>query len=372
MTTSEYGLYTSLLAVTTLIISLGGGIQTVLIRGAAAETFFDMQWEHILFSIKFQFAIIFIFSLLSFFLVDDLIVFTGLILYCIGVSGFNLLSIGQQAIKNLNIYAFLGISRNLIIILLVFLIGTYYALKSVYIFYIYGTTSLTFLVIFLLIYSKKTITKPRLNIGLLIKDNAYLIIYYAIISIYTQLDVILATIFLPSEKLAQYGVGLRYYYLSLLFLPPIVNSIRIYTSSNGFEKDTFKQVEYLKDWALYSAPIIISLGIMVFFASPFILNFLNGTNYNDATIIFKYMLLGSVASYLFSPIISLLITNSCYSILIKISVFSVIFKAILFWCFLSLNLSVKFLGLGFSLSILYFNLYSAYQYSHYLKNHINS
>tara|TARA_B100000989_G_scaffold60502_1_gene41570 strand:+ start:7833 stop:9053 length:1221 start_codon:yes stop_codon:yes gene_type:complete len=368
MSSSEYGQYTSLLAVATLIISFSGGIQTVLIRNAATELAFDKQWNHILFSIKFQYGIILFSSIVLFFVIDNIFILIGLIFYCIGVSGFTLLSVGHQAINKLKIYASINMLRNFIIIAIILLLAKYSVLKSDYVFYLYGLASFIFLIIFYSFHhSGNIIQSSSLKIARLIKENIYLIIYYAFISIYTQLDVLISANYLSNEDLAIYGVGLRYYYLSLLFLPPIVNSVRIYTSKNGFDNNVQKQIEYLKDWFFYSTPLIIFIGIIGLFASPLILNILNGSNYYESIAIFRYMLFGSMAMYIFCPIVSLLITNNCYITLIAISIFSIIFKFLLFWYLLSSDVSLPLLGMGLTLSIIFYNILGAYQFSRYIK-----
>ena len=368
MPTSEYGQYTSLLALATLIISFSGGIQTVLIRKAATEVSFNKQWEYILFSIKFQYGLILFSSVVLFFIIDNILILIGIIFYCIGVSGFSLLSVAHQAINKLKVYASINMLRNLIIIAIIFLFAKYSVLNSNFIFYLYGLASLSFLIIFYsFYYSNNTIQSSSIKIAELIKENIYLIIYYAFIAIYVQLDVLMSANFLIEEELAVYGVGLRYYYLSLLFLPPIVNSVRIHTSKNRFEDDVKKQIEYLKSWFFYSTPIIVFFGIVGFFISPIILSILNGSGYNESIAIFRYMLFGSMAMYIFCPIVSLLITNSCYISLIVISIFSIIFKALLFWYFLSSDVSLSLLGLGLSLSIIFYNILGVHQFYRHLK-----
>jgi O-antigen/teichoic acid export membrane protein len=362
----QYGQYTSLLALATLIISLGGGIQVVMIRRCAVQQSFDLQWGYVLLSLKFQCFILMLAAIIGFFFIKDVFLWAGLILYCIGVSGFTLLCVGHQAIKRVRTYAFIGIARNLLVILIIIMLSNFVVLRAVNIFYIIGLISIGFLVVFLSMYSSKV--QKELNIELLpiIKENISLIVYYAFIGAYTQVDIALVSYFLPSEQVAIYGVGLRYYFVSLLLLPPIVNAIRIHTSMDVFEGNAKKQLDFLNNWFRHAIPAVVLFGIVSFYLSPLVLGFLNGPEYSESIRVFRYMLIGSMAMYIFCPIVSLLITNNRYSALILLAILSTLFKSLSFWFYLSFSTDLAFVGLVLSISIIFYNLFSFCQYRYFL------
>ena len=147
-------------------------------------------------------------------------------------------------------------------------------------------------------------------------------LFYFFLALFSQLDVFMISRFQPVEQLAVYGVAFRYYGAILIMLGSI-HAVLLPRFSRAEYLDKTKQRDFVFNWLKVSSLSIIPVSVMAFYAKPlFIL--LNGEAYGDSAVIFKIFCIGVVISFMFSPLINILIGAKRYAYITMIAFMALI------------------------------------------------
>jgi len=326
----DYGLYTYFLAIMQFIPScIGIGLNTSCTRyGSEYISRFNRAPTH-LYGVNLQFQlllyiiIVVFISIFSTSLSEHLIGsdrFSSAILIggfaSIGPIILQILSSIFQSSSEFTKYITLQNTRQAILLLATFILWLLYDLS-------FFTVSLTVLLLQLflsigLLMRLKSFFKfgefTVRNLNTLLASGGLLSLYFSILSLLGQMDILIISRYRTTEELATYGVAFRYYSLFLTALSSIHVVLLPKLAKVEFSSHSI-QLDFLRKWikisSIFSIPIL-----MLILLSNSILSTLNGNKYSGAVPLFKIFCIGLLISLLFSPIINLIIARKDYKFLV--------------------------------------------------------
>lgn len=152
--------------------------------------------------------------------------------------------------------------------------------------------------------SEKYIVDDKLDketTRLIFSEASTLIIYWLLLNLIDQTDIILVTRMLNETALSNYGVALKYYQLLLTFQASLGTVLRIRTSKKEVVDSKEQQRAYSINWIKKTWLLILTIVILAnVFAAP-VMNWLNGDRYVSAVPAFRVFVFGAAISYLFAP-----------------------------------------------------------------------
>ncbi len=155
----------------------------------------------------------------------------------------------------------------------------------------------------------------RLTIIDFFKTSSWLLIYSIFISLLSQIDIFIVSIYLTSVEISNFGVAFRYYGVLLSILPSIAMVLRIRTSKKDLIDNEVEQRKFILDWIKITSKTIIPLIVLCIIIVPLFWTTLNGFAYNDAILPFQILSIGVAISYIFSPNIAIIMAMKKYKLL---------------------------------------------------------
>lgn len=324
---NDYATYAGVLAWSMLAASITSGLNISLLRKVAKYGISNLSLFYSTMLIAFSsISFIVLFILFSY---NSTNVFLVAIL-SVSLIGLQLIASFLQAKKDVVFYAITSSIKSLIPFLLICILYLIYNHVTVenYIYILFF--SFLFILFAFIVKQRKEGVGVGVTRGLFrgfnIAENIHLFLYYSIIAIYTQMDIIYASYNLDSDVTSEYAVIFRFYSLSILLVPSIVSSLRVYTAN----------IEKMSDLLFVNEKfpqklIFISLLISILFAivSPFLVN-LAGEQYANG---FRYIAWFSIAtffSYIGCISTSIFISLKLHGYLIFFAISSVLFKVMFY------------------------------------------
>jgi O-antigen/teichoic acid export membrane protein len=174
------------------------------------------------------------------------------------------------------------------------------------------------------IVSTKTIPLPSFRS--MVKNPYFtMVCYFVIISLFSQIDVLILSIIASPEVTATYGSALRYYQLLLIALGA-THVILLPAIKQAHDSTAVGRIfaEYRKTAYLISAVIALS----VVFAHIFI-PIVDGGKYPDAINTFRILAFSAGISMLCSPYVSVLLSKQDFKFLLAVAAAALVFDVIL-------------------------------------------
>lgn len=150
---------------------------------------------------------------------------------------------------------------------------------------------------------------------IIFSEASTLIVYWLLLNLIDQTDIVLVNKMLDDTALSIYGVALKYYQLLLTFQASLGTVLRIRTSKKEVIDSKKKQAEFSVGWIKKTGPFIF---VIVIFANVFAgpaMNLLNGERYAQAIPTFRIFIIGAAISYLFAPNTSVMMSAKKHELL---------------------------------------------------------
>lgn len=156
-----------------------------------------------------------------------------------------------------------------------------------------------------------------------LSSTGWLVGYFLLISLISQIDILTMTRFFPKTELAIYGVALRYYSMGLVFLGSI-NSVLLPKFSHVDMQQPDRQRTFTINWIKISSLLIVPIIIIISQGKPLFI-WINGSKYENAFIILIVFLFGLWLSFMFSPLTNILISRGNFRYLFLAGILATIF-----------------------------------------------
>ena len=150
----------------------------------------------------------------------------------------------------------------------------------------------------------KNISVPRYKS--MLSESSWLIVYYSILAVMNQCNIILMSRYSDELQIACYGVALKYYSLLLMVLPVIHTVLRVKTSHKEYTQDAGKCRTFVFSWLKTTGPAGIVLIPFFIFGAHLVLPYLNGVKYNAAIPVLDIFIVGAMISLVFAPNVPIL------------------------------------------------------------------
>lgn len=155
----------------------------------------------------------------------------------------------------------------------------------------------------------------KTTIKIIFVETGTLVLYYLLLNMMDQTDVILVNQLMDDIDLSNYGVALKYYQLLLTLQGSLYTVFLIRTSKKEIVDSKKKQAEISVKWLKKTVWYILALLVTAnIFAKP-VMNLLNGERYSNAIPAFRIFIIGATISYLFAPNVSVMMAAKKYKTL---------------------------------------------------------
>lgn len=144
------------------------------------------------------------------------------------------------------------------------------------------------------------------------KSEIYLIAFYYILALFSQINVFVVARYKSVEELAIFGVAQKYYFFLILLLSSISTVLVPKVAKMAEDKNRLKA--FLRKWLRISSGSIIPFLIILLF-SPAVLNYLNNYKYPQANLLFQILCISAWFSLGFSPLTGILVSLKKYRFL---------------------------------------------------------
>ncbi|WP_457618698.1 oligosaccharide flippase family protein [Lutibacter sp.] len=349
----DYAKFTNFLAVSSFIFTLtSSGINKGLVVYSVQAIEKGNEKDYYLLlrtGVLIEFFLVFIVAIIAYLFSRDLSTFffekdiyTNSIklgsLSALGLIGLEIIRTSYQIREDFNNYVYVLIWRQfifLIIILIFYLFNNISFIKVAY------AAILSYLIVVIVSYRNNLLFRSSINSFLkkrfyLIKEfvlsTGWLVLYMFFLALFSQLDIFMLSRLESEIVLANYGVAFRYYSMALLILSSI-HAVLLPKFSKTLVNREESNKKFLLNWFKLSL-IIIPIFIILFFISPAILNFINGEEYYNASLIFKIFIIGIYLSLFLSPLVNLLIGEKKFKYLACLGFLALSTNFILNWLFI--------------------------------------
>jgi O-antigen/teichoic acid export membrane protein len=316
---AEYGIYAYFLSIATVAVAvISSGVQVVYVR---RQAFLAAKGEKD--GTLFAVSLLIILGMHAAACVIVLPLMGGgwamiaAMAYATSLSVVSLMLAHFQATLDLRQYAIENVARNLMSVLSIVVLALLHKLTALNVLW-WLTIGHAILFASAARRMREFVAGARLRSSVvksLLAENGYLVVYYAIVGVYGQVDLLILKHFADAGKLAIYGAALRYQSLILVLLPPLVNAIRVYTASPTIAGSSEAERRYFSEWrrkVLKAGIPVLLLGEVL---TPWLLPLVSGASYAPAVPVFQCLLLSAFVLYLFAPANSLIIGRSGYPVL---------------------------------------------------------
>lgn len=168
-----------------------------------------------------------------------------------------------------------------------------------------------------------SIIDGQLYIRPFLTAGGWLIGYFILISIISQIDILSIARLSSQTDLATYGVAARYYYMVLIFLGSI-NSVLLPRFSRIDMQDPIKQRAFTLRWIKVSSWLLVPVLLFDIFGKP-LFTWINGAQYAEAFNVLIVFSAGIILSFMLSPQTNILIARGEYRFLFLLSLVAAIF-----------------------------------------------
>ncbi|GHA38835.1 oligosaccharide flippase family protein [Photobacterium aphoticum] len=353
----NYANYSVILAWASIIIGLTSGFNVSLLRITASGKNKDNENIYLLlFTSLFLVAVI----------IGSLVInhFYGinaslLVILTSSLGGIQLLAAYYQAQEKIKKYALINSLRSLIPLLTVFfLMVASLSVSYEDVIYLFLAAYISSISIYIA-NEKKPFNLNLINlknIRSIFRENLLLLAYYSIIAVYTQYDLIFLSQEFSNDDISNFAVLQRLYLLTIILLPSVVSTLRIYTAKDTTSENLRALIVTVLKKSIFLGFFICLLIVFLYPMSIFIV----GEQYSDAVEFLPLFAFATFFSYvgcIFTPIF---ISKELYKQLIISGIASVSFKLLIYdvfasdlnsfiWCFI---FSVVFYNI-FGLSLMY-------------------
>lgn len=169
----------------------------------------------------------------------------------------------------------------------------------------------------------------RATIKIIFVETGTLVLYYLLLNMMDQTDVILVNQLMYDIDLSNYGVALKYYQLLLTLQGSLYTVFLIRTSKKEVVDSKKKQVEISIKWLKKTAKYILALLVIANIIAKPVMNLLNGERYSNAIPAFRIFIFGAAISYLFAPNVSVMMAAKKYKSLCLFTICGVAINAII-------------------------------------------
>jgi O-antigen/teichoic acid export membrane protein len=244
--------------------------------------------------------------------------FVGLVaLYTMGHAGVELAMYHYQAHLQFRKAGWLGLLRNLAI-LLVALLAVFDVTHSGHAIALWLTLAVLALAIVACAphawrtRRSRTGMEGRLGFG---AESNWLTIYYVVGAGFAYINIFLVAGLLDDEAVASFGAALRYLAIVMGPYPALLAVLRVRTSQHDVVDSTKVQVDMLMDWIRRAAvPVLIGLAVVAA-AAPWVIPIVDGGRYPDSVEILQLQLIGAFVVYATLPSSNLLMSQKRYRLL---------------------------------------------------------
>ena len=351
LTKTEYAMYVKFNTISNLLLSIvGTGVATAFVRCATEHISRGNRFIYNLYkrtlilimTIPVVVVVLLIPAIKEIYNVDAIIIVFALI-YGVFLA---INRINQSYFQAKEKYTKSGLIDNIKNIIIVFVIVILYfvsrtnRLNSVIVSYVV-CTGIAFIIGLIIIKKEKKkeaeaslLDSSQTTFSTIFKDGFWLIIYFILLNLIDQTDIIMLTKYVGSEGVASYGVALKYYSLLLSLQGTLTTVLRVRTSKKEMVDNASDRKQFSRNW-IKNTWKIITLGciIIIVFATP-MMKILNGNTYNDAILAFKVFVVGVGISYIFSPNVAVMMAAQKHKQLCLLAFVGLIINATINWFFL--------------------------------------
>jgi len=146
-----------------------------------------------------------------------------------------------------------------------------------------------------------------------IRNSYWLIGYFLVLTAFNRLDVFMLSHLSTKQELAYYGVAYQYYAMGLLFLGSL-HSVFL----PRFSKGDIHKLNFLRKWLRISFLLAIFVMLVTLISKPIFI-FVNGIRYEKSFYVFVIFALGIGLSFMFSPIVNVVMSYRKFRFLFMIS-----------------------------------------------------
>ena len=143
-----------------------------------------------------------------------------------------------------------------------------------------------------------------------------------ILALFNQADVLLLSRYASDSDIANYGVAQKYQVIVLSILPSLLALLRVRTAKKDYVQSSQKRKDFTVKWIRSITPATLILIIIGAILSKYLFPVINGEQYSSAVPLFQIMLIGVGISYIFSPIIPVIMAAKRFALLCSLCTFS--------------------------------------------------
>lgn len=169
----------------------------------------------------------------------------------------------------------------------------------------------------------KAIVEGKSYVSQFLAASGWLIGYFLMLTLISQIDILTLTRFSSKEEIATYGVALRYYLIALTVLGSI-NSVLLPRFSRVEMQSGERQRTFVSRWIKFTFWLIVPVLIFDVFGKPLFV-WVNGSQYDGAFNIWIVFSIGVWLSMILSPPGNILISRGNFRFLFVVAFFSAIF-----------------------------------------------
>ncbi|KIL43164.1 lipopolysaccharide biosynthesis protein [Jeotgalibacillus campisalis] len=145
--------------------------------------------------------------------------------------------------------------------------------------------------------------------------SVWMIIYSFFLGMMNQVDILVIKFYLSNYELATYGVAFKYYSLLLTLLPSILAVLRVRMAQTDISEDVEKQKKFIYSWIKRTTGYGAIMIILLITTSKWYLPLLNNGRYEESVGVFNILLVGVGLSYIFSPIVTLVVSRNNFKLM---------------------------------------------------------
>lgn len=204
--------------------------------------------------------------------------------------------------------------------------------KSIFLLFIFSATIPVTIGLVLIRKEEARVIDDKLDkttIKIIFVETGTLVLYYLLINMIDQTDVILVNKLMDDTALSNYGVALKYYQLLLTLQGSLSTVLRIRTSKKEIVDSKKKQAEISAKWIKKTIWFVLALLVTAnIFAEP-VMNLLNGERYIAAIPAFRVFIFGTAISYLFAPNTAVMMAAKKYKTLCLFTICGFVINALI-------------------------------------------
>lgn len=206
-------------------------------------------------------------------------------------------------------YAFSGkIINYKNILIFLFLVLTYVALKKVTVFTLCVAVVVSTMVSYFLIYKRlytESISDFTMNQNIIgaydvLKSSFWLLGYLFFANSFNTICLFIANKFGTPNDVAAFGVSIKYFSIAMLLLSSIQTVLRVKTCQNTFINDKTYRNNFINNWTRKTLFISSAIALLFGLLSKYVFPILNGDKYPESIVLFQILMVALILGYTFS------------------------------------------------------------------------